>query len=341
MLDLARLEKIRVRGAKLICRCPACAEMGADKSGEHLVILDEGRGPYRCIVDSVGKGGSHARRIFELVGKPEPCARWRPTPPTVEIPTVKAKPRIPKLRALNVSEMAAIQNQRGWPSFVGLQLLTQRSLLWHGMVWDNGEKWPAWIITDSSRRNAQARRIDGRPWSCGKAKSLIGSAASWPIGASDIGARPIILLCEGGPDFLTTLLVAWWEGGQSIADTIAPVCMAGAGNSIHTDTLPLFAGKHIRIAAHADDIGLEAGKRWARQLYGAGAARVDGFDFSGLVRRDGQPMKDLADFAAQLDVDVSPSTSVFEALSHLGYSKGGVQCLAPTRSDSIKFRGRF
>jgi len=316
-LDLDRLERPRGRGGKLIARCPACAEVGADKSCEHLSILDEGRGSYRCIVDAFGKGSEHSKRIFELVGVHEKPNRLRPVPPLPRPPAMpKSAPRIPPLRRLRVGEMAAIATQRGWQYFAGLELLTRRGLLWHGYVFDDGHEWPAWIVTDASRRNAQARRLDGGLWhgiGDKKAKSLPGAEASWPIGAAEIGDCPVVLLCEGQPDFCASLLVAWWEGLD--INRVAPVCMTGAGNSIHADALPLFTGKHVRLAVHDDADGHKGAENWATQLYGAGANYVDGYDFNGLARRGGQRVKDLADFATLLDPEDSPSAFVFADLA--------------------------
>lgn len=317
-LDLNRLEKARLSGDKVISRCPACAEVGADRSCEHLSIEDEGRGAYHCIVDPDGKGGLHSKRIWELAGMPND-RRFVPFLATPKPRTIvpKAEPRLPPLRSLNVAEMAAIANLRVWPSFAGLEFLGRRGLLWYGEVWDDDRSWPAWLITDSTRRNAQARRLDGEPWAGighAKAKTLPGCDPSWPIGAAEIGTRPVVVLCEGGPDFLASLFVAWWEGGPGLVNKIAPVCMTGGGNNIQPNALAFFAGKHIRIAVHADDQGREAGERWAGQLYGAGAEALDGFDFSGLVRSDGKPVKDLADFATLLDLERTQTVAVFSDL---------------------------
>jgi hypothetical protein len=142
---------------------------------------------------------------------------------------------------------------------------------------------------------------------------LPGSDPSWPIGAAEIGKRPNIVLCEGQPDFCAVLLAAWFEDVP--VDCVAPVCITGAGNSIHTDALPLFAGKHVRIAIHEDSHGHAAAQRWARQLCSAGAAHVDGFDFSGLLQRDDRPVKDLADFATLLDPENPPDAHVFADLA--------------------------
>ncbi len=308
-LDLDRLDKPRCRGGKLIARCPACAEMGADKSCEHLFIADDGRGPFGCIAFAGPAGEQHRKRIYELVGTTTSApAKARRVPLARFRPPTRTSPSIPTLRLLSIEEMTQIAHLRGWQYFVGLQLLADRGLLFYGDVFDDGRTWPAWVITDATHRNAQARRLDGKPWQGiggAKAKTLPGCDPSWPIGCAEIGDRHFVMLCEGQPDFAAALLVAWWEKMD-----VAPICITGAGNSIHTDALSLFAGKHVRIAVHTDDQGREAGKRWAHQLWLARATRVDGFDFGGLEQRDGQPVKDLADFAKGLDPEARSTARI-------------------------------
>jgi hypothetical protein len=314
-LDLDRLEKPRLHGGKLIARCPACAETGADKSCEHLFVADEGLGVFGCIVNPGPAGDAHRKRIWQIVGKSEKPGQPFPLPLLRPKPTPKPAPRIPPLRKLAVGEMEAIARLRGWHCFAGLELLTQRGLLWQGAVFDGGTTWPAWIVADSARRNAQARRFDGGLWpgiGGKKAKSLPGSDPSWPIGAAAIGDCPLVVLCEGQPDFCAALLVAWFEGLP--VEHVAPVCVTGAGNSIHADALPFFIGKRVRVAVHHDDVGREAGERWAHQLYGAGAACVDGFHFDGLTKCDGAPVEDLADFATLLDPENPPVANVLADL---------------------------
>jgi hypothetical protein len=46
-LDMGKLENVRERGNKTIARCPACAEGGGDKKGEHLLIWSTGR--FGCV----------------------------------------------------------------------------------------------------------------------------------------------------------------------------------------------------------------------------------------------------------------------------------------------------
>jgi hypothetical protein len=70
-LDVNQLEKVRRLGGNLIqARCPACAEEGGDKAGEHLRIQADGR--FGCCVHP--KDGEHRRRIFALVGDRSPRA---------------------------------------------------------------------------------------------------------------------------------------------------------------------------------------------------------------------------------------------------------------------------
>ena len=65
-LDVSRLEKVRRRGSNTIARCPACAEAGNDRKGEHLFI--NARGQFGCVLYPGPAGSAHRQRIFELVG---------------------------------------------------------------------------------------------------------------------------------------------------------------------------------------------------------------------------------------------------------------------------------
>lgn len=209
-LDLDRLENLRLHGGKLIAACPACREAGTDRAGDHLFIAGEGRGAFGCVVNPGPSGEAHRQRIWELAGKPEKSGQFRPPAPFRGKPIPKPAPRLPPLRKLTFGEMEAIARMRGWHYFVGLELLSQRGLLWQGEVFDDGRESPAWIIADRAHCNLQARRLDGRPWTGiggKKAKSLPGSDPSWPIGAAEIGKRRFVLLCEGQPDFCAAPLV--------------------------------------------------------------------------------------------------------------------------------------
>jgi len=68
-LDLSRLEKVKRRGLNTITRCPACAESGGDRKGEHLMINDTGQ--FGCVLFPGQSGQQHRQRIFELAGVKE------------------------------------------------------------------------------------------------------------------------------------------------------------------------------------------------------------------------------------------------------------------------------
>src|SRR3974390_1945793 len=64
-LDVAKLEKVReLPGGIVQARCPACAEGGHDRAGEHLRIYPDGR--FGCCVHP--KDGEHRKRIWALAG---------------------------------------------------------------------------------------------------------------------------------------------------------------------------------------------------------------------------------------------------------------------------------
>ena len=174
-------------------------------------------------------------------------------------------------------------------SIDGARIMAARGLLWF-TVW---KELPAWVVTDSARLNAQARRMDGKLWEDieKKAQTLPGSEARRPVGASEARLYPTVLLCEGGPDLLAAFHFIEAHGREG--DTTA-VAMLGAGMNIHPDALPLLANKQIRIMAHTDHAGRDAAVRWGEQLAAVNAT-VDVADFSGLLMTDGSPVEDLND----------------------------------------------
>ena len=80
-IDLSRLEKVRHHGSKLISRCPACAEEGRDRKGQHFFMFSAS-GKWGCVANPGDR--EHNRHIFALVGikgefSPDPLERrrWR------------------------------------------------------------------------------------------------------------------------------------------------------------------------------------------------------------------------------------------------------------------------
>lgn len=232
-------------------------------------------------------------KFIELAGghlTPAPRATW-PQPQPAE---AKPKPTFPDFSRGTAADFKQLAGLRKI-SREGIEWAGERGLLRFATLKDC----LAWIVTDAARVNAQARRMDGQKWEHidAKAWTLPGSWASWPIGITEAQSFAAIALCEGGPDLLAAHYLALWE--QATHHTkrdvqCAPVTVLGASMRIHTDALPLFTGKRVRIFGHDDVDGRAAVERWAGQLASV-AAHVDAFSFAGLRQADGEPVKDLND----------------------------------------------
>lgn len=299
-LDLTRLINPKTRGGKIIAQCPVCAAAGGDKSAEHLVIFDNGAGKWGCVQHAGNK--DHRRLIAAAIGReksasPFPLLRSSPRPQLTPEPR---KLKLPPLRVPAVGELAQLAELRQLPFIAGLELAVRAGSLRCAEMFDAGVKVKAWVLTDSGFRCAQARRLDGKPWhGIGdvKAKTLPGSQAAWPIGAADIGAKPYVALCEGGPDTLAAWSIAWWEGK---ANAIAPVCMAGAGIRIASDALTHFTGKGVYIFPHRDEAGERARANWIAQLAAADVLWVKPFDVN--------PHKDLNEWLTAVRAEIGRET---------------------------------
>lgn len=199
----------------------------------------------------------------------------------------------PELRRGTDAEQAALAALRGF-SREGIALASGRGLLWF-CRWAGRD---AWAVADARRGMVEVRRLDGEWWP--EFKSLprrkahcFGSGKSRPVGLDESAAFPVVAFVEGAPDLVAAHHHIAAEGK---AASVAVVAMLGAGvTAIASDALPAFAGKHVRFFPHADAAGLRALGPWARLVAGAGAAKVDAFDLSGIVTVDGGQGKDLAD----------------------------------------------
>lgn len=228
--------------------------------------------------------------IERWLGVPE--SQWPARPGPGSQPKQAKKLVLPLLEKPTAAELNALSTQRSL-SVQALHIAVQREFLW--TYTDPFEKVRAWLLTDSTRKLAVGRRLDGQVWRAAwakdaKSKSLHGSLGNWPIGIKEAAGYPAIGLVEGTPDFLALIAHAWGKGMQ---DHVAPVCLAGAQMSIPKAALPFFIGKRVRIFVHADDAGIAAASRWYSQL--KKDARVDGYSFDGLTQIDGQPVTDLND----------------------------------------------
>lgn len=236
----------------------------------------------------------------------------QPSGPAPKPATAERKPPAKDgFRQPTLAELQAILFHRELGSLAGLTWAAQRGVLVVGQWRD----WPCYGVTDSSGRVLELRRVDNEPFpEMGplperKSHSLKGSEKSWPVGLAEAVDYPAVALVEGVPDFLVAHDVAIWEqGGYSkarftgevlpdLSDALAqvkcaPVAMLSASPAIGADALPFFAGKRVRIFAHAEKAGLKGAEKWRNQLL-AVAASVDLLDFSADKRADGTWPNDL------------------------------------------------
>ncbi len=234
------------------------------------------------------------RKFIELAGghiTPTPRAA-RPQERRAES---KPKPAFPNFHAGTVADFKQLATLRNIGR-EGLEWASERGLLRFATL----KGFPSWLVTDCARVNAQARRMDGKPWEHigAKAWTLPDSRAAWPLGIREAADFPRVALVEGGADFLAAHYLALWEqashhGKRDVQ--CVPVAMLGASQRIHPDALPLFTGKRVRIFGHDDEAGRAAVERWAGQLSPFGCC-LDAFSFSEFRQVDGSPVKDLNDF---------------------------------------------
>ena len=233
------------------------------------------------------------RKFIELAGG-QIASAPRTACPRPQPAEAKPKPSFPDFRIGTADELNQLARLRHIGR-EGLDWASERGLLRFATL----KNCPAWIATDSEQFNAQARRLDGQPWEHIQAKAwtLPGAWASWPIGITEARDFRAIALCEGGPDFLAGHYLSLWEQATHHTQRdgqCSPVAMLGASQRIHTDALPMFTGKRVRIFGHDDEAGRGAVERWAAQLATVGAD-VDAFSFAGLRQMNGQAVKDLND----------------------------------------------
>lgn len=251
------------------------------------------------------RGRSDSGDVFDFVKKAKDCdagqafkyllARAGGNHSALKPEPVSKRQYHPRLRQPTMGELVAISTLRAI-STEGLQLAVARGFLW--MTKYAG--FSAWMVTDRTRKCYVARKLDGTKWERINQYPMIltGGNAKWPIGILEGQDYQSVALCEGPPDFLAAFGHAWASGVET---QIAPVCLATGAVYIADDALPYFAGKRVRIFAHNDAAGHRTYERWAGQLQGI-ATKIDGFDFTGLIQTDGQPVTDLNDLS-RIDYD--------------------------------------
>ncbi len=266
---------------------------GQDDKGDLVGLLKRARGIdlQKACTEALDWLGVPADQRGKSEVRAQPAAK----PIATRAPTETWLRLQARMKAGTPAQLIALAELRKLPATAGLELATRSGQLWFADVWDDGFEWPAWILTDGARRNAQARRMDGKPWEGiggKKAKTIAGCEAGWPVGIAEALSKPGVAFVEGGPDFLAAWHFIWYTGRSA---DIGPVAMFGVNSAIHLETLHLFRGKNVWIFAHNDDneAGSKGALAWSEQLKKAGASMVDFFTF----KQD--QVKDLNEFATK------------------------------------------
>ncbi len=212
------------------------------------------------------------------------------SPRPTKITTESSRP-LPEcdLRFGSESEMQMLSELRNLP-LEGLKLAEERGFLRFAEIRGH----ISWVLTDSSRKNIQARRLDGVSWEhlpgFPKAYTLPKSQASWPLGADKIAQYQKVALVEGGPDALAAhACIAIEEKPE-----VGVLAILGAANKIPPEVLVNLKGKSVRIFGHNDESGQKAAQRWKNQLRSISCS-VSTVVFSKAKQLNGNPVKDLCD----------------------------------------------
>ena len=243
--------------------------------------------------------------------QPAPRPEGPKVDPTAEAEAAAKRANWPTFEPPTSADLQALANLRGFAED-GLRLAVARGILWTLPDY-RGHR--AWVVTDSTRQAAQARRLDGLPWTVRdgatvKALSLPGTRASWPVGLAAVKPEHVgLLLLEGSPDLLAAHVHLWAESRETDG---AAVAMLGSKASIAPNAIPRFAGKRVRIVAHSDDAGQEAAHAWGRSLRPV-VSTLDVLTLGRLRRQNGEAVKDLAD-SLDVDADQFESTRILWAL---------------------------
>lgn len=67
MIDIAKLENVKLQGDRIQAGCPACFLLGADKKKQHLAVFKDNR--FSCVVFPSDR--HHNKQILDLVGTGE------------------------------------------------------------------------------------------------------------------------------------------------------------------------------------------------------------------------------------------------------------------------------
>lgn len=200
-LALSKLEKVRELASGVVqAQCPACAEGGHDRAGEHLRIYPDGR--FGCCV--FPKDHEHRKRIFALAGDRSPRS---------------FKVKVPGTRAASATSQSVTDSLRT------LRTACVESDLFESEMQNNFRTDRTTFSNPRAHRREQDLH-DAHTHTCKDNDSSVLSVSSGD-GVSNPPTRgKLPYFTPGGTlviPFDSPERYHWWRGGQSVKETIAEI----------------------------------------------------------------------------------------------------------------------
>ena len=205
-LDVAKLEKVReLAGGIVQARCPACAEDGHDRSGEHLRIYPDGR--FGCCVHP--KDGEQRKRIWALAG----CKLHLSPSESVSL-RLKTPPAMPAVRSVKAA-LTARTPRTAFPDSISPVPSVPSSPVVDFRTARTAEV----KLRTRAREDSTAANID----TANILEKLKDSESA--VRDARTGERLPFLTADGDLSipFDSPERYHWWRGGQSVAATLAEV----------------------------------------------------------------------------------------------------------------------
>ena len=226
-LNVAKLEKVReLAGGVVQARCPACAEGGNDRSGEHLRIYPDGR--FGCCVHP--KDGQHRKRIFALAGNRQPgnfSLRLKTPPALSAAQSVKAVLTAPSSGTLGTLKTESVATAKKVSQASQAAASNPMSLQSEYF----GTLGTPFFNPRAYRKEEAPNNIDAPVYMCKDIENTVPSVptslppATAVLPPSAAGER-LPFLTAGGTlsiPFDSPERYHWWRGGQSVAETLLEV----------------------------------------------------------------------------------------------------------------------
>lgn len=268
-IDLNTLGNIKQHGDKIIARCPACADIDRDRSGDHLVIFPDGR--FACA--AFAGDHEHRQRIHALAGMrdhvqsiaPSLAPRLSPIAPLPQLPPdfasicQRARGRVYNSTAVQqrIADEFGISPKTAkacaMPAGGALGFFPHLSIQGKACLPDRiAYLYPHGIKVRQPWGNLRARFA----WAYGKAtEPWRYTVAAW---------RPWItrlIVTEGESDALALIEVGMGKLCQG--DTAV---VASPGTSFPMQWAPLFAGRRVTLCFDQDEPGTKAAHHVASML---------------------------------------------------------------------------